>query len=357
MKMKRITLFTLTFLVLVFVLGVGSASAEDVTWNPNDKGAAVVLSNSNLTAFYKSNNGSNVRASAGTTQGKWYWEIKVDSANSDSAINVGVANPSQSISTDIYPNFNNQGFLARFNSQKTGDIYGFSLDMDSKTLEISKNNKLVATKTSIAGEVRPILGDNNTNASAAYTVNFGATPFVYPVPTGYQPYNGSQQKNQAPTKLEATPGDAQVTLSWIAVTDAKSYKVKRATTAGGKYAEIEANVTEASYKDTRLTNDKTYYYVVSAVTASGESVNSIEVPATPKALSTTGGTLVITMENVSDRVFNLNMAQIKAFTSWYNDSSKAESVYMLENPVSGPFKSIKYYVVFDKIVAWEVREY
>jgi len=355
MKKMKIMLFTLMFMVLIFASGVGSASAEEVTWNPNDKGSAVVLSNGNLTAFYDNNNGSNIRASEGKTQGKWYWEIKVDSANAASAVNVGVAHPSQSISTDIYPNFNNQGFFARFNPQKIGDIYSFSLDMDSKTLQISKNNTLVATKTSVAGEVRPILGDNNKNASAAYTVNFGATPFEYPVPTGYQPYNG--YRTQAPTNLVATPGDAQVTLSWMAVTGATSYTVKRAATPGGTYTEIEANVKEPSYKNTGLTNDKTYYYVVSAVTSSGESDNSTEVPATPKAVSTTGGTLIITMENASDRVFDLTMPQIEAFISWYNDSSKGESAYMIEKPDSGLFKSIKYYVIFDKIVTWEVREY
>ena len=141
------------------------------------------------------------------------------------------------------------------------------------------------------------------------------------------------------------------------MTGATSYTVKRSATPGGTYTEIETNVKEPSYKNTGLTNDKTYYYVVSAVTSSGESANSTEVPATPKAASTTGGTLVITMENVSDRVFNLTTAQIEAFISWYNDSSKVESFYMMEDPNAGLFKSIKYYVVFDKIVAWEVREY
>ncbi|PKM77809.1 MAG: hypothetical protein CVU90_04980 [Firmicutes bacterium HGW-Firmicutes-15] len=358
MKKKKILLFTLTFLVLILALEVGSASAEDVTWNPNDKGAAIVLSNGNLTAVYNNSNGSNVRASEGKTQGKWYWEIKVDSANSDAAVNLGVAHPLQSISTDIYPNFNNQGFLARFYPQNTGDIYGFSLDMDSKILQISKNNTLVATKSSVAGEVRPILGDNNTNSSASYTANFGATPFVYSVPTGYQPYDGSQQKTQAPTNLAATSGDAQVTLSWIAVTDATSYKIKRAATAGGPYNEIEANIKDTSYKDTRLTNDKKYFYVVSAVSSSDESVNSTEVSATPKAASNTGnGTLIVTFENAPDKVLSISMAQIEEFISWYNDPSRVGNAYMIKSPDTGLFKSIKYYLVFDKIVAWEVRQY
>ncbi len=48
------------------------------TLNPSDKGSAVTLSNSNLTATFSGGNGA-VRATIGKSSGKWYWEIAVTS--------------------------------------------------------------------------------------------------------------------------------------------------------------------------------------------------------------------------------------------------------------------------------------
>src|SRR5262249_36269273 len=85
-----------------------------------------------------------------------------------------------------------------------------------------------------------------------------------------------------PTGLAATAGNAQVQLSWNASTGATSYNVKRATTSGGPYATV-ATVTGATFTNTGLANGTTYFFVVSAVNANGESANSSEVSATPLA--------------------------------------------------------------------------
>src|SRR6185369_8893165 len=77
----------------------------------------------------------------------------------------------------------------------------------------------------------------------------------------------------APTGLTATPGNAQVALSWTASSGATSYNVKRSTVSGSGYATVNSP-TGTSYTNTGLTNGTTYYYVVSAVNASGESANS-----------------------------------------------------------------------------------
>jgi cellulose 1,4-beta-cellobiosidase len=89
---------------------------------------------------------------------------------------------------------------------------------------------------------------------------------------------------QPPTGLKATPGNAQVALSWNASSGASSYHVKRATVAGGPYTTVTSPIS-TSYTDTGLTNGTTYYYVVTAVNAAGESGNSSEVSATPQATS------------------------------------------------------------------------
>jgi fibronectin type 3 domain-containing protein len=88
----------------------------------------------------------------------------------------------------------------------------------------------------------------------------------------------------APTNLTATPGNAVVTLTWTASTGATGYNVKRATTSGGPYTQLAAP-TSSGYTDSSVINGVTYYYVVSTLTAEGESANSAQVSATPSAQS------------------------------------------------------------------------
>ena len=97
----------------------------------------------------------------------------------------------------------------------------------------------------------------------------------------------------APTKLAATAGNAQVALTWTAASGATSYNVKRSTTNGGPYANVQTGVTGTSFTNTGLTNGTPYYYVVTAVNASGESPVSTQASATPTAPGgDTGGVTV-----------------------------------------------------------------
>jgi len=83
-----------------------------------------------------------------------------------------------------------------------------------------------------------------------------------------------------PTNVTATAGSGLVALSWTASAGAPSYNVKRSTVSGGPYSTIASPVT-SSYTDTSVTGGTTYYYVVSAVNAAGESANSSQVSAVP----------------------------------------------------------------------------
>jgi fibronectin type 3 domain-containing protein len=107
-----------------------------------------------------------------------------------------------------------------------------------------------------------------------------------------------------PTNLTATPGNALVTLAWSASVGATGYNVKRATTSGGPYTLLAAP-TSTGYTDSSAINGVTYYYVVSALTAAGESANSVQASATPSAasvapaaptnLTATAGNAVVTL--------------------------------------------------------------
>ncbi|MGB6670422.1 MAG: fibronectin type III domain-containing protein, partial [Candidatus Acidiferrum sp.] len=84
----------------------------------------------------------------------------------------------------------------------------------------------------------------------------------------------------APAGLQATAGNAQVSLTWTASAGATSYHVKRSTTSGGPYTQVAAPTT-TSDTDTSLTNETTYFYVVSALNTAGESANSSQASTTP----------------------------------------------------------------------------
>ena len=83
--------------------------------------------------------------------------------------------------------------------------------------------------------------------------------------------------------LSATPGSAQISLSWTAVSGASTYRLHRATASGGPYTTIQTNLTGTSFLDTGLANGTTYYYVATAVNLVGEGPDSNEASATPVA--------------------------------------------------------------------------
>jgi len=88
-----------------------------------------------------------------------------------------------------------------------------------------------------------------------------------------------------PTSLNAVwVFSSRIDLTWAASAGATSYNVKRSTTSGGPYTTIDTNVTTANYSDTSVIAGTTYYYVVSANTAAGESLNSSEAEANPVSM-------------------------------------------------------------------------
>ncbi|HEY4417456.1 MAG TPA: carbohydrate-binding protein [Verrucomicrobiae bacterium] len=91
-----------------------------------------------------------------------------------------------------------------------------------------------------------------------------------------------------PNDLIAVAGNSQAMLSWLPSPGATGYNVKRSLSSAGIYTTIAANVSGLSYVNTGLVNGTTYYYVVSATNAAGESINSAQVIAVSGALSRVG---------------------------------------------------------------------
>ncbi len=99
----------------------------------------------------------------------------------------------------------------------------------------------------------------------------------------------------SPTGLAASAGNREIELKWASAARATNYLVKRAEASGGPYVEI-ATAVGLSHHDTRLENGQTYFYVVTAVNAGGESAPSteaqsapVEPPGVPTNLSATAG--------------------------------------------------------------------
>ena len=85
----------------------------------------------------------------------------------------------------------------------------------------------------------------------------------------------------APTGALATTAPGQVKLRWTACYGAASYAIKRAGASGGPYTTLATVTSPAlSYSDTTIATATSYYYVVSALNAMGESANSAESSAT-----------------------------------------------------------------------------
>jgi hypothetical protein len=139
--------------------------------------------------------------------------------------------------------------------------------------------------TTVSSPARTTYADTRLTNGTAY----------YYVVTAVNPTGESGNSNQAtatpaaaptspapPLNLTATGGNQQVSLAWTASSGATSYNVKRAAINGGPYTTV-ASPAGTTYTDTTVTNGTTYYYVVTAVSASGESANSNQASATPSA--------------------------------------------------------------------------
>jgi len=158
--------------------------------------------------------------------------------------------------------------------------------------------------------------------------------------------------------LAAMPDGNVISLAWGNVQNATHYTVKRSTTPGGPYSTIATNVVEPSFIDSTVSAGIKYFYVVTATSLNGESSNSNEAIA---ELTLPGRAILsITMTNGFEKEYDLSMSQVDAFLAWYDekDAGTGPARYAFTKTWNmGPFKSRTEYVIFDKILTFEVKEY
>ncbi|WP_340401660.1 fibronectin type III domain-containing protein [Paenibacillus sp. FSL H8-0079] len=202
----------------------------------------------------------------------------------------------------------------------------------------------------------------------------------------FQLYNITPPAN--PLDLEASADESSIGLEWNEVTTATSYTIKRSTTANGPYTTVATGVTKVNYTDSDVTPGTTYYYVVTGVNPVGESVNSNEAsaiiesngqvdpepeqpttpepeepttPEQPEQPSTNRAIFVVTMTTGLEKEFDLSMKEVNDFIDWYETkqagSGKASYAIDKHDNNKGPFKSRKDYILFDRVLTFEVSEY
>lgn len=186
---------------------------------------------------------------------------------------------------------------------------------------VSWSASLGATSYNIYYDTNPGVtkstGIKITNATSPYDIAAltNGTPYYFVV-TAVNSFGESKESAEVtatpipipakPTGASATPGDGQVTVTWTAVANATSYNIYYSTTSPvTKTSGIKIENVTSPYVVTPLINGTEYFFVVTALNAAGESVESSEKsaipavgvlpPASPNGVSATPGVELVTI--------------------------------------------------------------
>lgn len=191
-------------------MGVGlSGIAGYNTVSLTDKGANVTTTATTVRCNTTSLMATNARASLGKSVGKWYWEVACTLVTNSYGIAICpatevMAGVAIGAVGSLGWRYSSSGQLRMngltiqtFAAIVTGDVIGVALDCDNETVTFYRNGVLQGTAQPIGGsDWYPAFVCGNLNDTMG--VNFGATPFAYPIPSGYSamtiPLQGSDPK-------------------------------------------------------------------------------------------------------------------------------------------------------------------
>jgi hypothetical protein len=209
------------------------------TWDPAWSPAGVTASNGNLSVSGNSAGTKTVRAVAGVSTGKWYWEVRAtggDGVTDQGGIGIlehGAPNDSYIGAVPSGLSFGYGGFPQYWmdwagatltatpppatSYVKAGITYMFALDMDTGRFWAGQDGAWYGggdpataagpVATGLSGMVHPGV-TLYASSNLSFTANFGASAFAHPVPTGF-----SAGLHDLPTAWDPSWSPAGVTAS------------------------------------------------------------------------------------------------------------------------------------------------
>ncbi|HYE81763.1 MAG TPA: S-layer homology domain-containing protein [Clostridia bacterium] len=131
----------------------------------------------------------------------------------------------------------------------------------------------------------------------------------------------------APIIQSAIAGDRHVNITWSEVEGSTGYKIFSSTASGAYDDQPDATVTDAvySYNAAGLQNGTTYYFVVKATNAGGDSPNSNEISATPQVPAP--GAPVLESAIAGDKQIDISWSGVSGSTGYKIFSSTASGAY------------------------------
>lgn len=212
--------------------------------------------------------------------GAWGWIFTSDTAGSAYTIPSGGRSANKVIGFDATSSFSAVVYVYA----NVPIITGVSGETSSSGITItgynfsSTSGAVIFNRSSAAVQT---WSDNTVAATVPTPVTYASIA----VDTGdpNTPYSNSFEFSTVPplppTGLSAAAGSAQVSLAWNQSAGAASYNVYESAISGGRYTKV-GSATGISSMVTGLTGGMTYYFVVTAVNALGESGYSDQAGAT-----------------------------------------------------------------------------
>lgn len=245
------------------------------TWRPAAPAQQMTLTNGNLTIVGVDSGWRSGRSTIGVNAGKWYCELHVDFEAGASNLFCGVGTEAMALNGYVGQDVQGWGYQSlggptglKYNGgagisygvgagagYATGSTIGIKLDADAKTIECLVNN--VSQGVMFTGlPTSPLFIAVGIYGSASgFTANFGATPFTYPIPTGYTggPYVASPVGATFAT-LDVVAANLVISNSGRTVTKTaaggvwNSAKTSMRKSVEGWYWEATAEVLAGSYQ-------------------------------------------------------------------------------------------------------------
>ena len=186
---------------------------------------------------------------------------------------IGIGNPDTTLLSTSSINDGSWHFCVATRQQATGVISVY-VDGNLQNTGTASRNTLSASSRLLFGAIAS--GGGFFNGSLDEVRIFSRTLSSNEVASLY----GSvvSPPTVAPTNLIASAGNVQAQLTWAAAPAATSYNLKRSLFSGGPFVTL-TNVAMTAFTDTNVVNNRTYYYVVSAMNTIGESADSLPTSA------------------------------------------------------------------------------